>query len=112
MTTTTSALTTRLTGLSDQNKQTVQLIHRLAKLHFQPGSTPLDGEEGDVRIELSSEIHDSLKLQEEELELLRQEVEELTTSSALGSRKKDNEKEREKSRLTIQLARLGEDLKQ
>ncbi|KAL1651317.1 Protein transport protein sec20 [Diplodia intermedia] len=112
MTTATSSLTTRLAGLSDQNKQTVQLIHRLAKLQFQPGSTPLDGEEGDVRVELSSEIHDSLKLQEEELELLRQEAEELTTGGALGSKKKDSEKEREKSRLSIQVARLGEDLKQ
>ncbi|EKG22238.1 Sec20 [Macrophomina phaseolina MS6] len=107
-----SSLATRLASLSNQNKQTVQLIHRLAKLQFQPGSTPLDGEEGDVRVELSSEIHDSLKLQEEELELLRQEVEEFTAGSALGGKKKDNEKEREKSRLSIQVARLGEDLKQ
>lgn len=110
--TTTSSLATRLAGLSDQNKQTVQLIYRLAKLQFQPGSTPLDGEEGDVRVELSSEIHDSLKLQEEELEFLRQEVEEFVTGGALGSKKKDSEKEREKSRLSIQVARLGEGLKQ
>ncbi|KAK7726023.1 Protein transport protein sec20 [Botryosphaeria dothidea] len=109
--TTTSSLATRLAGLSDQNKQTVQLIYRLAKLQFQPGSTPLDGEEGDVRVELSSEIHDSLKLQEEELEFLRQEVEEFATGGALGSKKKDSEKEREKSRLSIQVARLGEGLK-
>lgn len=112
MTTPTSSLATRLATLSDQYKQTVQLIHRLAKLHFQPGSTPLDSEEGDVRIELSSEIHDSLKQQEEELELLRQEVDELITGGALGNKNKDNEREREKSRLNIQVARLGEDLKQ
>ncbi|KAK8203681.1 hypothetical protein IWZ01DRAFT_521884 [Phyllosticta capitalensis] len=111
--TTTQALATRLSSLSDQNKQTVQLIHRLAKLQFQPGSTPLDGgDEGDVRVELSSEIHDGLKLQEEELELFRQEVEELIGSRALRSGTKDSEKEREKSRLSIQVARLAEDLKQ
>lgn len=114
MTTTTQALATRLSSLSDQNKQTVQLIHRLAKLQFQPGSTPLEGNgnEGDVRVELSSEIHDGLKLQEEELELFRQEVEELIGSRALRSGTKDSEKEREKSRLSIQVARLAEDLKQ
>ncbi|GME22436.1 sec20 domain protein [Neofusicoccum parvum] len=112
MTSPTSSLATRLASLSDQNKQTVQLIHRLAKLQFQPGSTPLDGEEGDVRVELSSEIHDSLKLQEEELELLRQEVDEITTGGALGSKTKDSERERDKSRLSIQVARLGEDFKQ
>ncbi|KAK7632701.1 Sec20-domain-containing protein [Phyllosticta paracitricarpa] len=110
--TTTQALATRLSSLSDQNKQTVQLIHRLAKLQFQPGSAPLEGDEGDVRIELSSEIHDSLKQQEEELELFRQEVEELIGSRVIRTGTKESEKEREKSRLSIQVARLGEDLKQ
>ncbi|KAK7520211.1 Sec20-domain-containing protein [Phyllosticta citriasiana] len=110
--TTTQALATRLSSLSDQNKQTVQLIHRLAKLQFQPGSAPLEGDEGDVRIELSSEIHDSLKQQEEELELFRQEVEELIGSRVIRTGTNESEKEREKSRLSIQVARLGEDLKQ
>ncbi|KAF2141813.1 uncharacterized protein K452DRAFT_318753 [Aplosporella prunicola CBS 121167] len=107
---TTQALSTRLTQLSDANKQTVQLIQRLAKLQFQPGSTPLDAQdEGDVRVELGSEIHEGLKQQDEELEFLRQEVEELTASSV--KRKDNSEREREKSRLNIQIARLGEDLK-
>ncbi|KAK8162756.1 hypothetical protein BKA80DRAFT_273557 [Phyllosticta citrichinensis] len=110
--TTTPVLATRLSSLSHQNKQTVQLIHRLAKLQFQPGSGPLDGDEGDVRIELSSDIHDSLRQQEEELELFKQEVEELIGSRVIRTGTKESDKEREKSRLSIQVARLEEDLKQ
>lgn len=109
---TTPALSTRLTALSDANKTTLQLIHRLAKLHFQPGSTPLDSEEGDVRVELSSEIHDSLKQQEEELDLLKQEAEDIASGGLAPSRRRDSEKDRERARLSVQVARLEEDLRQ
>ena len=75
---TTQSLAARLTSLSESNKAVVQLIQRLAKLDFQPGSQPLDSpDDGDVRLELSAEIHESLKSIEEELELLRQEVEDI-----------------------------------
>ncbi|OCK79342.1 Sec20-domain-containing protein [Lepidopterella palustris CBS 459.81] len=106
---TTQSLSVRLTALFESNKFVLQLIHRLSKLHFQPGSSPLNGDD-DVRLELSSEIHDSLKQVEEELELLRQEVDELNVGVANAGRR-DSEKDRERLRLAIQVSKLGEDLK-
>lgn len=109
---TTQTLTTRLTALTESNKSVGQLIQRLAKLDFQPGSQPLNGEEGDVRLELSAEIHESLKSVEEELELLRQEVEDVVQpSSGTFGKRRDSSKESERSRLAVLLARLTEDLK-
>ncbi|KAF2634172.1 Sec20-domain-containing protein [Massarina eburnea CBS 473.64] len=124
---TTHALTSRLTALSDQNKAIQQLIQRLAKLDFQPGSQPLHSEEGDIRLELSAEIHESLKGVEEDLELAKQEVEDFVgtgardsiANSAFGVRRSDSrkdseretEKQSERSRLAVLLARLTEDLK-
>lgn len=108
---TTQALTTRLTSLSESNKALGQLTQRLAKLDFQPGSQPLaESEEGDVRLELSAEIHETLKGIEEELELLRQEVEDVTQQGTHG-RSRDSAKESERSRLAVLLARLTEDLR-
>lgn len=110
--TTTQSLTTRLTALSESNKAIGQLIHRLAKLDFQPGSQPLNAdEEGDVRLELSAEIHESLKGIEEDLELLRQEVEDVVGSGNSSARRRDSKTESERSRLAVLLARLTEDLK-
>ncbi|KAH7087044.1 Sec20-domain-containing protein [Paraphoma chrysanthemicola] len=108
---TTQALTTRLTALSESNKATGQLIQRLAKLDFQPGSQPLNNEEGDVRLELSAEIHESLKGTEEELELLRQEVEDVVGTGNNTGRRRDSKTESERSRLAVLLARLTEDLR-
>jgi protein transport protein SEC20 len=108
---TTQALTTRLTALSDANKANGQLIQRLAKLDFQPGSQPLNNDEGDVRLELSAEIHESLKSIEEELELLRQEVEDVIGRTGSVGRRRDSKSEGEKSRLAVLLARLTEDLR-
>lgn len=109
---TTQSLATRLTALSEQNKTVGQLIQRLAKLDFQPGSQPLDGsDDGDVRLELSAEIHETLKGIEEELELLRQEVEDITQHTGAVGRRRDSAKENERSRLAVLLARLTEDLR-
>lgn len=109
---TTQTLTTRLTALTESNKSVGQLIQRLAKLDFQPGSQPLNGEEGDVRLELSAEIHETLKGIEEELELLRQEVEDvLQQGSGAAGKRRDSNRESERSRLAVLLARLTEDLK-
>lgn len=109
---TTQTLTTRLAALTESNKSAGQLIQRLAKLDFQPGSQPLDGEEGDVRLELSAEIHETLKGIEDELELLRQEVEDVLQqgAGAFGKRR-DSAREGERSRLAVLLARLTEDLR-
>ena len=109
---TTHTLATRLTALTESNRSVGQLIQRLAKLDFQPGSQPLNGEEGDVRLELSAEIHETLKGIEEELELLRQEVEDvLQQCSGVVGKRRDSTKENERSRLAVLLARLTEDLK-
>ena len=109
---TTQDLTTRLTTLSESNKAVGQLIQRLAKLDFQPGSQPLDNtQDGDVRPELSAEIHDTLKGIEEELELLRQEVEDIAQTGGGTGRRRNSAKESERSRLVVLLARLTEDLR-
>lgn len=109
---TSASLTARSTFLYDAHRQTLHLITRLSKLPIQPGSSSLDPEEPDARVELSAEIHQNLKDQEEELELLRQEVEDLTNTSAWNGRlRRDSEKDREFTSLAAQVARLGEDLK-
>lgn len=109
---TAQTLATRLAALTESNKTARQLIQRLAKLDFQPGSQPLDGDDGDVRLELSAEIHETLKGIEEELELLRQDVEDVLQqgSGPVGKRRNSN-RESERSRLAVLLARLTEDLK-
>lgn len=108
---TVQSLTHRLAALTEQNKAVGALIQRLAKLDFQPGSLPLDNsEEGDVRLELSAEIHDNLKTVEEELELVRQEVEDITQQTAHSGRRRDSARDTEKGRLAVLLARLTEDL--
>ena len=62
-------------------------------------------------MELSAEIHESLKSIEEELELLRQEVEDITLHGAAVSRRRDSTRDSERSRLAVLLARLTEDLR-
>ena len=110
-------LSTRLQTLLDAHRQTVHLIHRLSKLPAGPGSSPLSLEAGDARSELGSEIHQSLKEQDEEFELIRQEIENQTgsTSWTHSSRRRDSESERERERertdLAAQVTQLGEDLK-
>jgi protein transport protein SEC20 len=108
---TTQTLTSRLNTISESNRSILQLIHRLSKLDFQPGSVPLNTEEGDVRLELSAEIHESLKQCEEDLELLRQEVEDVVQRPGNIVRRRDSVRESETSRLAVLLARLTEDLK-
>lgn len=104
------ALSDQVASLSEAVRTTLQLISRLSKLTFAPGSTPLDGE-GDVRVELSQDIHESLKQHEETFELLKQEVEELVSGLSRNPRR-GSERDREKDRLAAQIARLGEEIKQ
>ncbi|KAK3069575.1 Protein transport protein sec20, partial [Teratosphaeriaceae sp. CCFEE 6253] len=115
----TSHLIDQLGQLSDSLKQTNTLIARLAKLSFQPGSEPLDTADADansVRIELAQDIHDALKQLEEDLELLRQDSEDLTSlpTTAAGYKRRESksgEKERERARVGAQVTRLSEDLR-
>lgn len=101
-----------LAALSDATKTTFQLINRLSKLNFQPGSAPLN-EHGDVRLELAQDIRDNLKQHQDTLEALRQETDDVISSAASGAhRRRDSIKERERARIAAQVARLDEDLKQ
>lgn len=106
-------LSARLVSLFDAHKQTVHLIHRLFKLSAQPASSPLISDTGDVRIEFSAEIHQNLKEQEEEFELLRQEVEDQTDRGSWTSavRQRDSEVNKERTELAAQITRFGEDLR-
>jgi len=110
---TTLELSSQLTALSESVRTTLHLIGRLSKLNFQPGSTPLESGDRntDVCVELTQDIHEGLKQQEETLELLKSELEDITASSGRHSRR-DDVKEKERTRLTGQAARLSEELKQ
>lgn len=105
------SVSANLAVLSDSVKLTFQLIHRLSKLSFQPGSTPLD-EHGDVRLELAQDIRDSLKHNEDSLETAKQEVDDLIGSTSTAQRRRDSIKDRDRARIAAQVARLEEDLKQ
>ena len=108
------ALKARLTPLFESLKQTQHLITRLSKLSAQPSSDRLNpDEENDVRLELSADIHQNLKEQEEDFELLRQEAEDQANHTHWGSGvgRRDSVRERERTDLAAQVARLGEDLK-
>lgn len=96
---TTASLQVRLASLNDSRKTTHALIHRLSRFPAQPGS-----DNSEVRGELSGEIHQLLKGQEEELDLLRQEVDDFVVG-------RDRDREAEKARLEIGVQRLGEDLR-
>jgi protein transport protein SEC20 len=95
----------RLTALQNTTKQIEELIHRLANIKFQPGSVPLDDEDGDVSAELSSEIHQTLKEQAEDLELLDQEAQDLPSGRPGSDREKD------KAELISRVTRAGQELK-
>ena len=103
---TTAALQARLKELSATLAHFQPLIDQLR--NFSPT------EKGDeARVELGAEIHSGLKDAEDELELLRIDVEAL--ESGPESRKKQRaasgEKEAEKERITAMAGRLAEDLK-
>ena len=107
----------RLQALSNTYKQTLQLIQRLQRLPSDLGSAPPTPKDDDARVELSAEIHQSLKDQEEELELLRQEWDDIPSPGNNrwlgegGTLRRESSREQEGDRVASQIARLGEDLK-
>jgi protein transport protein SEC20 len=113
----TAQLSTQLASITDSLKQTNGLITRLAQLTFSPGSEPLDEEGSSVRVELAQDIHDSLKQLEEDLELLQQDIEDTSsTTASTGLRQRSasihhSARAQEKDRLDTQVARTGEDLR-
>lgn len=104
------ALQERLAALQETTAQVKELIDRLATLNFQPGSVPLgnpngeanndDDDDENVATELSAEINQILREEEEELELL---VEELAD---LRGGKEGSEAARRKERLREGVERL------
>lgn len=104
------ALQERLAALQETTAQVKQLIDRLATLNFQPGSVPLlpnnnDDDEENVATELSAEINQVLREEEEDLELL---VEELAD---LRGGKEGSAAARRKERLREGVERLEGDVK-
>ena len=77
-------LSERLATLQETNQRLLELIQRLDKFSFQPGSIPFDNEDDNVIIELSTEIQQTIKDQDEDFELLREEASGLE-SGKLGS---------------------------
>lgn len=68
----------RLKALQESNTQLKELINRLAGINFQPGSIPLgDNDDDNVMQELAAEIHQLIREEDEDFELLNEEVEEL-----------------------------------
>ena len=110
---TTQELQSRLKSLFEAHREASALINRLSKLPAHLGSSSPQFDNGESRVELSAEIHQSLKEQEEEYELLKQEIEDYTTVGGWGSsaRRRDSEKDRDRITIVTQVERLGEDLK-
>ena len=95
-------LESRLNALHEAHKNTVQLINRLTNSKQQ---TPAQSES-----DLISEIHDNLKAEDEELDILRQELQDSTYSEPTF--RTGSEREKEQAALAVQVARLGEDFRQ
>ncbi|GAW12261.1 hypothetical protein ANO14919_016240 [Xylariales sp. No.14919] len=83
----------RLNVLQDATNQLKELIYRLANFDFQPGSVPLGASDDDnVGSELSSEINQILREQEEELELLQEEIIDVRPSRSGGVLQHDKDR--------------------
>jgi protein transport protein SEC20 len=115
--TSTAQLAASLASVTDSLRSTNGLITRLAQLTFPPGAEPLDDEGNSVRIELAQDIHESLKQLEEDLELLRGDIEDSTptaktpaTGRLRSSSVRHSSKGQDHERLGTQVVRLGQDL--
>lgn len=99
-----TSLESRLATLSHTHKQTIPLINRLKN------TSPTSNDQGDeTRLELGAEIHARLKDMEEEMEMLRVEVDGL---EGFGGRKRGNdERDAEREKIVVVAGRLEEDLK-
>ena len=95
-------LESRLNALHEAHKNTIQLINRLTNSKQQTSAHS--------ESDLISEIHDNLKAEDEELDILRQELQDSTYSEATF--RAGSEREKEQAALAVQVARLGEDFKQ
>ena len=95
----------RLKVLQESNLQLKDLIDRLANLKFQPGSIPLDEEEDNVKVELTVEIQQIIKDQEEDLTILQEDVIDLDFGRS------DRESQQQKALLDRAVKKAIEELK-
>ncbi|AEO53548.1 hypothetical protein MYCTH_2295038 [Thermothelomyces thermophilus ATCC 42464] len=96
----------RLAALQETTAQLRELIDRLANVQFQPGSVPLStSDEDNVATELSTEITQILREEEEDLELLQEEI------IDLRSGRPGSEAEHRKARLKDGAQRLQAELR-
>ncbi|KAL2756372.1 hypothetical protein ACRALDRAFT_1076405 [Sodiomyces alcalophilus JCM 7366] len=95
----------RLAALQETTSQLKNLIDRLQHIKFQPGSVPLSADEENDATELSTEISQILREEDEDLELLQEEVEDLR-----GGRP-GSEAEHAKTRLKDGIEKLKHELK-
>lgn len=73
----------RFKDLQEETTQVWQLIDRIADLDFTPSGPPLRADEEDSALaELSSEITQTLREGDDELEVLKEEVEDLPEGPA------------------------------
>lgn len=101
------SLQKRLTTLQETTSHIQTLIARLASFKFPPGAIPLNqGSLDTVATELSNEIHDTLKEQNNDFELLEQEI-----KDSPGGRK-GSDAESNKLRLLERATRTQQELKQ
>lgn len=100
------SLQERLTALQETTSQLRELIDRLANIQFRPGSVPLSAsDEDNVATELSTEIGQILREEEEDLELLNEEI------IDLRSGRPGSDAEHRKTRLKDGAHRLQTELK-
>jgi hypothetical protein len=105
------SLQARLDALQETHKATLQLINRLVSLKLEPGSLPSTTTPPDARTELTAEIHDRLKCEDEDLEIASQEVQD-SASNLSASSHRDGEREKTQALLAIQVTKLREDFNQ
>ena len=98
-------LSERLATLQESNKRLQELIDRLRSINFQPGSIPLENEGDNVISELSAEIQQTIRAQDEDFELLQEEA------SALDSGRPGCELEEQKAGLEQVIGRAIAELR-
>ncbi|KAL4974981.1 P-loop containing nucleoside triphosphate hydrolase protein [Aspergillus desertorum] len=102
---TVSALQTRLKGLSTALAEIHPLVSHLHNY------TAAVGQGDNARLELGAVIHSRLKDAEDELELLKDDVDALEATTDGKRKSMDSEKEAEKERVIAMARRIGNDLK-
>ena len=99
------SLSEKLATLQASNAQLKDLIDRLATIKFQPGSIPLDNEEGNVITELTAEIQQTIRDQDDDFKVLQEEVKDLPSG------REGSELEQQKAGLEYTVERAIRELK-